>query len=71
MEKKNRFKKVATQRTNKIIKMIELLGNCSNKRNYDYTDEEVNKIFKAIEIELRGAKEKFKNESRSKEKFSL
>ena len=40
MEKRERFKKVAEQRTNKVLKMIELLGNCANTNNYEYTEEE-------------------------------
>ena len=71
INKKERFEKVAVQRTNKIIKMIELLGNCSNKRNYEYTDEEVEKIFKTIEKELKDAKDKFKDEKARKKKFTL
>ena len=71
MNKKERFEKVAVQRTNKIIKMLELLGNCSNKRNYEYTDEDVEKIFKTLEKELKDAKEKFKNEKKSRKKFTL
>lgn len=71
MEKKDRFKKVAVQRTNKVLKMLELLGNCSNKRNYDYSDEEVNKIFKAIETELKQTKEKFKIEENKNKRFEL
>jgi ABC-type Fe3+-hydroxamate transport system substrate-binding protein len=71
MNKKERFEKVAVQRTNKIIKMLELLGNCSNKRNYEYSDEDVEKIFKTIEKELKDAKEQFKNDKKNRKKFTL
>jgi len=71
MNKKERFEKVAVQRTNKIIKMLELLGNCSNKRNYEYTDEEVDKIFRTIEKELKEAKDQFKIDKKNKKKFTL
>ena len=38
METKNdRFVRIAEARTNKIIDMIRLLGNCSNKASYDYS----------------------------------
>ena len=69
-EKKDRFKRVAEGRTNKIIDQIRLLGNCANKSNYDYSDEDVRKIFNAIETELREAKLKFQAKDRSK-KFEL
>ena len=69
-EKIDRFKKIATNRTNKILKDIQLLGNCSNKSNYEYTDEDVKKIFSAIDEELKEVKVKFKSKKR-KDKFSL
>lgn len=65
-----KFKRIATSRTQKIIDMIELLGNCSNKYVYDYSQEEVDKIFSAIETELKIAKDKFKEKGK-KEKFTL
>lgn len=58
-EKRARFIRIAENRTKKIIKMIRLLSNCSNKTAYDYSDEEVKKIFRAIEAELKLAKSKF------------
>ena len=69
-EKEERFIRIAEKRTNKILEQIRLLGNCSNKNNYTYDDQQVDKIFKAIEKELDLAKKKYlinKNKSR----FSL
>lgn len=71
MDKRERFKKVAEQRTNKVLKMIELLGNCSNKNNYEYTDEEIKKIFSAIDSQLNETKSKFKNIKEKNNKFTL
>lgn len=60
MEKKReRFVKIAEQRTNKIIDMMRLLGNCANKSNYEYSDEDVKKIFTAIDAEYKTLKSKF------------
>lgn len=64
LSKKERFVKVAEARTDKIISMIRLLGNCSNKNNYEYTDSQVNQIFEAISSELRSAKDKFKSKDK-------
>ncbi len=66
-----RFKRVASARTQKIIDMIELLGNCSNRRVYEYSQEDVDKIFNAIETELNLIKEKYKGNGKNKEKFIL
>lgn len=57
--KQERFIRLAEARTNKIITMIRLLGNCSNRASYEYKDEDVKKIFNAIENELKAAKNKF------------
>lgn len=66
-----KFKRVASARTQKIIDMIDLLGNCSNQYVYEYSQEEVDKIFGAIETELKLAKEKYNGKGKSKEKFTL
>jgi hypothetical protein len=67
--KRDRFIRIAEARTNKIIKMIKLLSNCSNQNSYEYTLEEVRKVFGAIEKELRIARAKFSEDDEGK--FSL
>lgn len=70
MESRNeRFKRIATRRTNSILNQIRLLGNLSNKSTYEYSEEEVNKIFFAIDSLLRIAKMKF--HSHKKKEFKL
>lgn len=54
-----RFKRIAAKRTNEILEKIRILGNCSNKSSYEYTEEEVNKIFSEIEKQLKLTKAKF------------
>ncbi|WP_294474006.1 hypothetical protein [uncultured Ruminococcus sp.] len=70
--KREKFVRLAEARTNKIIDMIQLLGNCSNLATYEYTSQDVDKIFSAIESELREAKKKFAKPEVSKStKFKL
>lgn len=57
--KKERFKRLATKRTNSILKRLDVLGNCANRGAYDYTEEEINKIFVAIEKKMKEVKGKF------------
>ncbi len=64
-----RFRRVVVRRTNEIIKKIGVLGNCSNRSSYAYTDEEINKIFSAIEKELKMVKLRFT--TKRKNKFKL
>ncbi|WP_195463289.1 hypothetical protein [Anaerotruncus colihominis] len=70
--KRERFVRLAEARTNKIIDMIQLLGNCANANTYEYTQQDVDQIFSAIEAELREAKKKYqKVESNKTSKFTL
>lgn len=68
--KREKFIRIAGARTNKLLEMIKLLGNCSNTGNYEYSEEEVKKIFGALEKELKIAKNKFEQNSKSN-KFQL
>ena len=58
-QKKERFKRLGTQRTNSVLQRLKVLGNCSNRSAYDYTEEEINKIFSEIERRVRETKSKF------------
>ena len=70
--KREKFVRLAEARTNKIIDMLQLLGNCSNASAYDYTQQDVDKIFSAIEAEVKEATKKFnKIESRKNTRFTL
>ena len=57
--KHDRFKRLAKQRGDRVLKDLELLGNLGNRNNYDYTEADVKKLFSALEEELRIAKTRF------------
>ena len=57
--RKERFKRLAIARTKAVLDKLRLLGNLSNKANYDYSDEEMRKIFSAIDSQIRTIKAKF------------
>lgn len=70
--KREKFIRLAEARTNKIIDMLQLLGNCSNTSAYDFSQQDVDKIFNAIEAEVREAKKKFNRvENRKNTRFTL
>lgn len=69
--KRDRFVRLAEARTNKILEMMRLLGNCSSKTNYEYTEEDVKKIFGALEKELKNTKNKFLGIEAKEERFTL
>lgn len=60
--RRNRFTKVATNRVQKIIDYLNLLQNCSNRRNYEYDEEDVNHMFEEISKALKDAKAAYANE---------
>jgi len=69
--KEQNFKRVAEGRTNKIIAMIRLLGNLSNRSFYEFTDEQVKTIFDAIQNELNTQRKVFEDQKKSKHRFQL
>jgi len=57
--KRERFKRLAEYRTNEVLKRIRVLGNCSNRSAYEFTEEEINKIFSVIDKAVKETKAKF------------
>jgi len=64
-----RFIRLAEARTNKVIEMIRLIGNCSNKSNYSYCTQDVEKMFNIIQQELDAAKQRFYADEERTEEF--
>lgn len=58
-DKRQRFVDIATRRVNGVIKEIRLIGNLSNRSAYEYTEEDVRKITKALQRELDAMKTRF------------
>jgi hypothetical protein len=67
--KHEKFKRLANQRGNRVLKDLELLGNLGNRNNYDYSIADVRKMFLAIEDELRRAKIRFEVNKKREIKF--
>lgn len=57
--KKEKFIELAEKRVNNALKQIQLIGNLSNKRNYEYREEDYRKIFIAIDKEVKLMKQRF------------
>lgn len=68
-DRATRFKRVAQRRTENILNSLRILGNCANKSTYQYNEEDVVKIFRAIDEQLRLTKIKFR--SSRPQKFTL
>ncbi len=57
--KREAFTRLAEKRTNGVLEKIRVLGNCANPYAYEYTDEDVKKIFAAIDREMKATRAKF------------
>ena len=68
--KREKFVRLAENRTNKALEIIRLIGNLSNRSVYEYTAEDVEKIFAALEEEIVLAKRQF-TEIGKTDKFKL
>ena len=70
--KRQRFLEVAEARTNAVLERIRILGNCSNKQLYEYSEEEISNVFKVLEDELHQVKQRFLiNKKQKGRKFRL
>jgi hypothetical protein len=58
-----RFLQLAEKRMVKAIKAIRLVRNLSNRSNYTYTEDEVKKIVKALDAEVKAVRREFENET--------
>ena len=56
---RQKFVQLAEARVNRTLKDMQLIGNLSNRSNYDYTDEDVERIFKALNQEIAACKKRF------------
>jgi histidinol phosphatase-like PHP family hydrolase len=63
--KEEAFRRLATKRTNAVLERIRVLGHCANPQLYEYSEQDVKKIFQAIEKELKIVKIRFQNSSKS------
>ena len=64
-----RFKRIAEVRTNAVLDRLRILGNLSNRQMYSYSEEDIDKIFSAINKQMKEVRAKFN--SREKEGFKL
>lgn len=58
--KKEAFLRLAKSRLERVNEALDVLGNCSNRSAYEYTEEEVVVIFDEINAKVREVKSKFK-----------
>lgn len=66
--KRERFEDVAGKRVQYIIDKLDLLGNCSNRNNYDFSNADVRKMFSTLREALKRTEGKFDDKFAKQEK---
>ena len=61
-DKRKKFIDLAEARVTRAVGQIRLVGNLSNRSAYEFSEEDVRKIFKALQKELDTAKSRFGGE---------
>ena len=70
-KRSERFRRLAEKRTRKVLNDIRVLSNLSNKGLYEYTPEQLRKIFGTLREALAKAETRFKGGQRKEMEFSL
>jgi len=70
-KKRERFIRIAERRVNYVLDNLERLGNCSNRRNYEYYEDDIRKIFNEIEKKTKEIKAVFQEVPKGKKQFKL
>ncbi len=66
-DKRQKFVELAEARVTRAIRDIRLIGNLSNRSAYAYSDEDVRKIFRALQKEFESARGKFGGDAETRE----
>jgi hypothetical protein len=61
--KRDNFVRLAEARVTRAIDAMRVIGNLSNRSNYEYDEEDVKKIINTLSAELTALKSQFKTKS--------
>lgn len=64
--KRDKFKRLAGKRVNKVIEALRIFGNLSNRAIYDYTEEDVDEIFGQLNEVITEVNDKFHGKKNKK-----
>lgn len=65
--KSQRFQRVAAERTGRAIQKIRLVGSCSSRGGYEYSDAQVKQILAALDKAVKGVASQFDAALKGKE----
>ena len=55
--KRDNFKRISENRVSKILVLLSQLTNLTNTSFYEYTEEDINKIFDTLEEEMKKSRD--------------
>lgn len=72
-DKRSRFVELGQARVTKATQMLRLIGNLANPNNYEYSEDDVQKIFSALDAETKLLKARFQTalSKKAKDEFKL
>lgn len=62
--------RLATSRTNNVLKDMDVLRNCANIYSYDYNENDVKQIISSIDKKLKEVKQEFDTQLSKKKRSS-
>ena len=69
--KRDNFIRLAEGRVTRAIDAIRVIGNLSNRSNYEYTEEDSKRIIDALQVEINALKMQFKPKALTNKGFKL
>lgn len=57
--RREKFIRLANRRVNRALDDLRLIGNLANRTHYEFTEDDVRKIIKYLEDEVKNVKQKF------------
>ena len=69
--KRERFIRVVEKRVNTILLQLDRLARCSNRRNYEYDQQDVKKVFNTLENRVKETKDCFLQKGSGGREFTL
>jgi len=70
-DKLAKFRELAESRVNRVLHDMRLVGNLANRNNYEYSEEEAQKIIAVLEGEIKVLKSKFHSEIQRRRQFKF
>jgi hypothetical protein len=62
--KRERFVRIAEKRTRLVLEKLRILANCSNRGVYEYTEDDVAKIFGTLQRQLDATRARFEDRAK-------